>query len=136
MENKNTIENEENIKTVVFNSNPNKEYSILYISSGKDDNLTAMGDELITDGDISNMTHRYKEEEDFYKSGSIIIKIKNASFTIVQSISNKKVNYAEIFTKIEDESKINTIKKLASIENDANGELLTVKRPYVRKILL
>lgn len=127
---------EKNSTPTYFNANPNKEYSILYISSGKDETIMSMGDELITDGDISNMVHRYKEDDNFYRRGSVIIEIKNASYVIVQSISNKKINYAEVYTTIEEEAKISKLNEIAFEETNSNQELLTTRHPYVRKIKL
>lgn len=130
-------ENKKQEKKIHFEkSNPNKEYSLLHIASGNGQNMIEMDEELITDGDIASMTHQYKEDDNNYSTGSIIIDIKNASYTIIQRITNKKIDYAQVFTNIREESKIDIITNIASIKNMNKGELLTTKHPYIRKIKL
>ena len=116
-------------------SNPNKEYSLLYICAG-DDIISELGEELVTDGDISDMVHRYNETSDVYRRGSAVIKIKNASYTIVQRIADKNVANADVFTTIQEEAKLNRVVDIALERQGDNGEFLITKCPYVRKIKL
>ena len=60
-----------------WDSNPNKEYSLLYVSAGPEDLLLSeLGEELITDGDVSNMVHNYNETGSIYRRGSAYRKYK------------------------------------------------------------
>ena len=117
------------------NCNPNQQYSLLYVSSGEEI-LLELGEELITDGDISDMTHTYNETGNIYRRGSAVITIKNASYAIVQQLADRKVATAEIFTTIVEEAKLNKLMDIANVRQGDNGEFLLTKCPYVRKIKL
>ena len=118
-------------------SNPNQEYSLLYVSAGPEDRLLSeLGEELITDGDISSMVHNYNENGCIYRRGSAVIKIKNASYTIVQRIADKEVVNAEVFTTIIEDAKMDKVLEMAIERQNGTGEYMLTKYPYVRKIKL
>lgn len=135
MEKNNTTKNTE----LHVGSNPNKEYSLMYIGTEGRNMITEMGEEILTDGEIKSMIHNYKEDskKDYvYKSGNLVIEVRDASYVIIQRLMDNNVDFSHVFTCIEEEALLDEILNLASVKNTDKSNLLTAKQPYVRKISL
>ena len=132
-------------KVIMKKINPNQTYSLIYASIDDKNHRTENGEELITDGDIIDLTYSYKEEyyeqeydnsKMHFKSGSAVVEIANASYTIIQKIKDKAIECAEVYTTTEDNEYFNKILISSNIKYTSESSLIKKQEPHVRKIIL
>lgn len=134
-------------KIIIYGCSPNKSYTLVHGES----NGKILSWELITDGQIK-MIDYIKEgnlKPQFFDSpvssackvqlseNSIArVKIEDASYAIMQGLSDNEIQYSKIFTDICDLDTLKQIRNIANIRHLEETSLLNKKKPYVRKLTL
>lgn len=144
---RNKVERYGEHKTIIYGCNPNKSYTLVNGES----NGKILSWELITDGQIK-MIDYIKEgnlKPQFFDSlvssvckvqlseNSIArVKIEDASYAIMQGLSDNEIQYSKIFTDICDLDTLKQIRNIANIRHSEATSLLNKRKPYVRKLTL
>lgn len=134
-------------KVIIYGCNPNKNYTLVH----GEFNGKILSWELITDGEIKTIDY-IKEgilKQHFFDSpvspackvqlseNSIArVKIEDASYAIMQGLSNNEIQYSKIFTDICDLDTLKQIRNIANIRHSEETSLLNKRKPYVRKLTL